>query len=111
MILFSIFTTFKINLPSFGFSNEQIQNIFKPFIEKYKNSNVWNNLAQLDINNQSNLEVIRNEYQTEENRIKKEEEKIPGKKEEKKDEKLEEKNEENRHKSKINRITSIIMCT
>ncbi len=94
MTLFSIFTTFKINLPSFGFSNEQIQNIFKPFIEKYKNSNVWNNLAQLDINNQSNLEVIRNEYQTEENRIKKEEEKIPRKKEEKKDEKLEEKNEE-----------------
>ena len=92
--LFSILTAFKMNLPSFGFSNEEIENIFKPFKEKYKNSNVWNYLADLDLNKSDHLkDVNKNENQ------KKEE-----KKEEEKEEKKEEKKEEEKEEKKIQNI-------
>ena len=88
--LFSILTAFKMNLPSFGFSNEEIENIFKPFKEKYKNSNVWNYLADLDLNKSDHLkDVNKNENQ---------------KKEEKKEEEKEEKKEEEKEEKKIQNI-------
>ena len=96
--LFSILTAFKMNLPSFGFSNEEIENIFKPFKEKYKNSNVWNYLADLDLKKSDHLkDVNKNENQKKE---KEKEEKKEEEKEEKKEEKKKEKKEEKKKKKK-----------